>query len=802
MILNALHLTNYKQYATLDLNFQEGLVGIIGKNGAGKSTIFEAILYCLYGKDGLNKELIRSSFAEPKAGVELQLEFSMGPVQYRIVRTLRGRKLDSVMAELYKNDVLLAKGTSAVNTEVVRLLKLDRDAFKRSVFSGQKELAQLSDTTGTNRTQMVRKMLGLDSLDKLQKNISTDGKALKNQLLGQEKFLLDKEALDAINKEIKALGKQEKTQTKELEAEKKKQDKLEKDRDKKQEQFEAESNKQQAFHAAQKELETLKERIAGLESQLKESEEKQKVLFTQQTNLEAQRDFIKTHASRLTQLQSQEKARQDYVNQHGYQDQLKELEGPMRDCLKRIRDLEEQTTQTNSLKEQLSQLEIELAAKQAVREQKRSEHQQIEKALGALDGRIRDRETQRNKLQEIGKDGTCPTCFQPVLDAYESVVNGLNAELETLQKNERAQLQNKQGEILEAGLQLRSACEELEQQISKHKVLLAKLGEQAQQLKNERSQFEQMEARRHRIQVILDKIGAVQFEPGIYDQLKKVVEADAPKYMQLLKEEDYLKREIPEQVQKIEALKRATGDAEKGKLEAEKKLKSTRFDEAAFNQVKEAFLNADQAIRAQRTQTQEMHTALLQTQHKLEQQNDQIQRHQRVLDELAETQSELDLLEKLLEQVKQFKSEILDRVSPGISQEASQLFSRITKGKYENIRVDENFDFSIADGGVYYPIDRFSGGEIDLANFCLRIAITKAIMDLNGNEQALEFLAFDEIFGSQDEERRHEIMLALNYLQEQFKQIYIVSHIETQKDFFPHILEVKHVDEGSSVRWI
>jgi exonuclease SbcC len=802
MILNALHLTNYKQYATLDLDFQEGLVGIIGKNGAGKSTIFEAILYCLYGKDGLNKELIRSSFAEPKAGVELQLEFSMGSVQYRIVRTLRGRKMDSVMAELFKNDVLLAKGTSAVNTEVVRLLKLDRDAFKRSVFSGQKELAQLSDTTGTNRTQMVRKMLGLDSLDKLQKNISTDGKALKNQLLGQEKFLLDKEALDAINKEIKALGKQEKTQAKALEGEKKKQDKLEKDRDKKQEQFEAESNKQQAFHAAQKELETLKERIAGLESQLKESEEKQKTLFTQQTNLEAQRDFIKTHASRLTQLQGQEKARQDYVNQQGYQDQLKELEEPMRDCLKRIRELEEQTIQTNSLKEQLSQLETELAAKQAAREQKRSEHQQIEKALGALDGRIRDREAQRDKLQEIGKDGTCPTCFQPVLDAYESVVNGLNAELETLQKNERAQLQNKQGEILEAGLQLRSACEELEQQISKHKVLLAKLGEQAQQLKNERSQFEQMEARRHRIQVILDKIGAVQFEPGIYDQLKKVVEADAPKYMQLLKEEDYLKREIPEQVQKIEALKRATGDAEKGKLDAEKKLKSTRFDEAAFNQVKEAFLNADQAIRAQRTQTQEVHTALLQTQHKLEQQNDQIQRHQRVLDELAETQSEMDLLEKLLEQIKQFKSEILDRVSPGISQEASQLFSRITKGKYENIRVDENFDFSIADGGVYYPIDRFSGGEIDLANFCLRIAITKAIMDLNGNEQALEFLAFDEIFGSQDEERRHEIMLALNYLQEQFKQIYIVSHIETQKDFFPHILEVKHVDEGSSVRWI
>ena len=116
--------------------------------------------------------------------------------------------------------------------------------------------------------------------------------------------------------------------------------------------------------------------------------------------------------------------------------------------------------------------------------------------------------------------------------------------------------------------------------------------------------------------------------------------------------------------------------------------------------------------------------------------------------------------------------------------------------------MDENFDFSIADGGQFYPIERFSGGEIDLANFCLRIAITKAIMELSGAEQRIEFLAFDEIFGSQDEERRLEMMLALYYLQEQFRQIYIVSHIESLKDYFPHLLEVQSAPEGSSVKWV
>ncbi|MBK8443304.1 MAG: AAA family ATPase [Sphingobacteriales bacterium] len=42
---------NYKQYTDLQLNFKEGLVGIIGKNGTGKSTIFDAVVHCLFGKD-------------------------------------------------------------------------------------------------------------------------------------------------------------------------------------------------------------------------------------------------------------------------------------------------------------------------------------------------------------------------------------------------------------------------------------------------------------------------------------------------------------------------------------------------------------------------------------------------------------------------------------------------------------------------------------------------------------------------------------------------------------------------------
>ena len=45
-------------------------------------------------------------------------------------------------------------------------------------------------------------------------------------------------------------------------------------------------------------------------------------------------------------------------------------------------------------------------------------------------------------------------------------------------------------------------------------------------------------------------------------------------------------------------------------------------------------------------------------------------------------------------------------------------------------------------------------------------------------------------------------MLALIFLQEQFKQIYIISHVETIKEFFPNILEVSLETDGSSTKWL
>ncbi len=266
MPLHSLHLENYKQYGRLDLEFREGLVGIIGRNGAGKSTLFEAILYCLFGRDEANKNLIRSSFADPKANVVLALQFAVGSVEYAVKREFRGKAM-AVNAELYKNDQLIAKGVAPVNDEIGRVLNMERDAFKRSVFSGQSELSELSKANGEARKKMVRKMLGLDTLDEVQARMNADARDLQNQIAGQRQNLLDPEVAALMEAEIAENTALFEANAEALKAEQKKLQRVEQDYQAARTAFGSEEQRQQRHQLLQQEIGRLNERTDGIHKQ-------------------------------------------------------------------------------------------------------------------------------------------------------------------------------------------------------------------------------------------------------------------------------------------------------------------------------------------------------------------------------------------------------------------------------------------------------------------------------------------------------------------------------------------------------
>jgi exonuclease SbcC len=160
--------------------------------------------------------------------------------------------------------------------------------------------------------------------------------------------------------------------------------------------------------------------------------------------------------------------------------------------------------------------------------------------------------------------------------------------------------------------------------------------------------------------------------------------------------------------------------------------------------------------------------------------------------QLSKVQTKKDDLtdyEKIKISLAEFKTKLNSKVAPRISDIASTMYAQITKGKYQHIEVSNDFDFYIYDEGKKYPIERFSGGEIDLANLVLRIAISKTLSELSG-ASSVEFLAFDEVFGSQDENRRMEILEAFHTIKEQYRQIFLISHEMEIKEMFERVVEV------------
>jgi len=140
--------------------------------------------------------------------------------------------------------------------------------------------------------------------------------------------------------------------------------------------------------------------------------------------------------------------------------------------------------------------------------------------------------------------------------------------------------------------------------------------------------------------------------------------------------------------------------------------------------------------------------------------------------------------------------DLMGRMRPLLESRTSQLLGLLSDGRYSIVELDEDYNIFIYDGNEKFKIQRFSGGEQDMFNLCLRIAISQIVADRGGGE--INFIALDEIFGSQDADRRENILRIFNGLSSQFRQIFLITHIEEMKDMMPVVWSVEEVSEGLS----
>lgn len=800
MILKSLQLKNFKQYTELELDFREGLVGIVGRNGAGKSSIFEAVLVCLYGFIP-SKEFIRSSWAADKDHVMLELVFEIDQKTYLAKREFKGKTLTHHAGLYDHKNTMIATGAKPVNEEVSKLIGMDKDAFTRSIFSGQKELGELSNTKGEERRRMVRKMVGLEKLDDIQRIIRKDKNSIKEQIKGQRSLLLSEEAQKTHTTQLKSL---QTDQSAALEQ----QTQLEKEllaRTTAYQQAKADYTAQQARYVQYNELNQnlirFQKAVENFQAQTEERTNEQRKLHELQTQLSAQAPKFQAYEAQKLQLKQLEKDKANF-------DQLKQLQLNQQHQQERATDVKDQITvletallEQATLEERAKTLATELQKIQASKEATQKQLNTLTAQRGSIEGKVQERDQSIQAIEDLGKEATCPTCFRPLLDAYEGILENLKSELNTYQQKDLLQL-NTTVEKIKSEYDL---FKEKEVAISQEKQKLAGnlqvLASKGEQLKTLRQQQLQIQTQLATIADKIKQMGVVQFDTQAYTDLRKTLEALEQAYINYQKQLRETEK-LPELAEKISTLQ---ARIEKGQLAIkaqEQSIQALQFSPERYQHAQrsqqekeDAKDKAQQQIKAHQASFAQLDRQILQLQNRLD-------THQQTLQVIDQNSQELTQLEALDNIFSEFKTTILDRVKPTISYNASKLFQQITKGRYEGIQVDDNFEFHITEDGKDYPITRFSGGEVDLANLCLRIGISRAIAELSGNSSGISFLGFDEIFGSQDEERRFEILLALDLLKEQYRQIYIISHIDTVKEHFPSILEIRNTAKGSSVNWL
>src|SRR5947208_9461736 len=130
---------------------------------------------------------------------------------------------------------------------------------------------------------------------------------------------------------------------------------------------------------------------------------------------------------------------------------------------------------------------------------------------------------------------------------------------------------------------------------------------------------------------------------------------------------------------------------------------------------------------------------------------------------------------------------------PEIAELASGFLADLTDGRYDEVDLSEDYEVTIVDDGEPKPV--ISGGEEDIANLALRLAISQMIAERAG--QPLSLLVLDEIFGSLDEERRGAVLDLLRNLADRFPQVILITHVESVRDGFDRVIRLSYdVEQG------
>jgi exonuclease SbcC len=791
MRITRLRLANFRQHEATELEFGAGLTGIVGPNGAGKTTILEAIAWAMYGMPAArgSRDSIRRRGAPPRARVEVELEFTLGAHQYRVVRGLNH-------AELFQDGdpAPVANSLGAVTERVTRLMAMSRDEFFNTYFTGQKELAVMAAMTAPERAQFLSRVLGYERLRSAQDRLKERRSALRARLDGLRAGLGDPAEIDAL--EARAHERVAAAATAEIGTA---------------ETFARSEQILADIRPRWEQVQTLRDSALALEAELRVAGHECGAATERAERLERQVAEVAGATTKLQELAMElaplpglrqeasalEQLAEAQARRAGLTSQLADVRNHLVSVEERLTRvpakpaLEAARARANDVRATITTLTLDAEA--ARTSWVRDTQDARTKRQGLLDQYSELRE-QRQRLVKAGPEGNCPTCTRPLGTEYEKVLGLLDRQIEEVVSNGNyykqriEQLQQEPADLDELERR-RVEAERMQSDVT------AEMGRlEAQALEAGPLAQEQTRLRRRvsELEAALAKV------PANYDERRHAEVQDRIRQLEPLA----LQAErFRYEVERIAILEEELESASRARVAAAGRLAELRgrqetlgYSEAAFREARSAEAAAAQAhheaemalVRA-RAETAAAHEAVSDAARR---RAERVERER----EAATVARDLALHQELDRALTELRAELNATLRPDLSELASGFLRDLTNGRYTDLELDEDYGTRLLDDGD--PKSVISGGEEDVANLALRLAISQMIAERAG--QPLSLLILDEIFGSLDEDRRAAVVDLLRSLADRFPQVILITHIDSVREGFDRVIRVG-LDVGRGV---
>jgi exonuclease SbcC len=792
--LNSLRLQNFRQHLDTRVDFDSGLTGIIGPNGSGKSTILEAIAWALYGTPAArgNRESIRSLRAAPRAAVRVELDFDLGGHRYVVSRGLTG-------AELYLDgsETPIANSITGVTDLLRRRLGMTLDEFFNTYFTGQKELSVMAAMGPTERGQFLSRVLGYERLRAAQGIARERRRIVTAEAAGVRAGMPDPEQVqrmlaEAERRETESEARLREASLRRMQAQG------------------AIAEIEPRWQEAQREREALQ----ALAAELAVAESEDAAAMRELERLGRELAEIGAAQEELQRLAGELAHFGDLVlglrtmdtlwREEGRRQTLLDAERSAAEELARLRERrarlesapaleEEATRELERTRAALVQAENDLEAKRTewVRDK-----QEVETKLQTLRAQYAELREQKERLEKAGAAGACPICARPLGAQFREVLEALDEQLQTARvdggyfKQRIEQLEDPPAELTALEERRRHAFEEsarLERRLAKCQLAVQEMGQLGRDLVTKEQRHAQLQRELAAIPPGYDAVRHAELQREL--ERLKPLEVRASRLATQVEREPQLRREH-ERAATQAAARRTRVEELRGRRAA------SPFSEQGYADLRGVWERAAAELRSAELAVvgAEGETASARLA------RDNARQAQR---ELARAQAQLDALtgekrlhDELDRAYTDLRTDLNMQLRPELSEVASAFLTELTDARYTELELDESYNVIVLEDGIPKPV--ISGGEEDLANLVLRLAISQMIAERAG--QSFSLLILDEVFGSLDESRRHNVVELLRRLHDRFEQVILITHIESVREGLDRVVSVRYDEETGSSR--